>query len=176
MAVATPMIEPLAAADLPALSLVAVASYVQAYSDLWADPARLSQRLQRFAPEALRAWTADPATRVWTAKAGGAVVGYLRLRLRSPDPVEADPAAAEVHRVYLLAQATGRGLGRALMERAEAEARREATSALWLKSMAQGPARAAYARMGYREIGADALDNDIPERSPMVVLQKSLHP
>ena len=167
-------VAPLDAADFGALSLVATAAYAQAYSHLWADPARLSQRLGRFAPEALRAWAAEPGVRIWTAKSGPAILGYLGLRLRSPDPVDGEPTAAEVHRIYLLSAAGRRGLGRALMAEAEAEARREGAPTLWLKSMAEGPARAAYDRLGFRHVGDARLDNDIVELSPMVVLLKAL--
>ena len=86
---------------------------------------------------------------VWTAKLDEAIVGYLGLRLRSPDPVELVSEAAEVHRIYLLSNAVGRGIGRALVARAEAAARDAGAPVLWLKSMAEAPARTVYDRMGW---------------------------
>ena len=76
---------------MEALSLVAAAAYAHAYAELWADPARLSARLHRSGPAALRNWMADPAMRVWAARLGGEIVGFAALRLASPDPVSGRP-------------------------------------------------------------------------------------
>ena len=167
-------IAPLQPRDMPALSLVATAAYACAYAGLWADPARLARRLARFSPPALQAWVDEPGVRVLAAKLDGALVGYLGLRLGSADPVQCDPAAAELHRVYLLPNAVGGGIGRALLEAAEAIARADGAPALWLRSMVAAPARKAYARFGFEVVGEDVLDNDKPELSAMVVLAKAL--
>ncbi|MBE7218771.1 MAG: GNAT family N-acetyltransferase, partial [Caulobacteraceae bacterium] len=102
------------------MSVVAAAAYAHAYAGLWADPGCLAQRLQRFTPQALQAWAAEPGVHLWIARVDAVPVGYLGLRLRSRDPIGGDPDAAELHRLYLLPNAAGQGLGRRLLHAAEA--------------------------------------------------------
>ena len=175
-AAAAPQVARLVEADVDALALVAAAAYAHAYAELWADPARLSARLHRSGPAALRGWMADPAMRVWVARLAGEIVGFAALRLRSPDPVGADPAAAELTRLYLLPNATRRGVGAALLAAARAAAAAQGASALWLATMAQGPARDAYRAWGFAEVGQTVLDSDIPERAAMIVCRLELTP
>ncbi len=160
--------------DFAALSVVAAAAYTHAYAELWSSPAHLSVRLQRFTPSALQAWAAEPDVRLFVPFMGEAPVGFMGLWARSANAVDGDGAAMELHRIYLLPNAIGRGFGRALLARAETEARASAAPALWLKSMADAPARKAYVRWGFRTIGEARLDNDLPARSAMVVMRKEI--
>ena len=172
-AIAIRRVEP---GDFGPLSVVAAAAYAHAYAHLWRDPSRLAERLQRFTPQALRIWSEEPGLRLWVAAAPGcAPVGFLGLRLPEPDPVSRK-RLAEVHRVYLLPNAAGGGVGRRLLAAAEACACAAGVTSLWLKSMEDAPARAAYARWGFHPVGRDRLDNDIAALSPMVVLRKEIAP
>ena len=62
------------------------------------------------------------------------------------------------------------------MAAARAEAQAQGANALWLATMAQGPARAAYRAWGFAEVGETVLDSDIPERAAMIVCRLELTP
>jgi putative acetyltransferase len=79
--------------------------------------------------------------------AGGEAVGVLALRPRAP-------AIAEIKRLYVVPQARGTGLGRALLDRAIDEARARGYERVRLDSHrgSMGAAIALYARLGFAEI------------------------
>lgn len=76
-----------------------------------------------------------------------AVIGNLLLLTRRGS------AKARIYSVIVAPAARGRGLGEALVRRAEAEASRRACTALSLEVRADNPAaRALYAKRGYAEV------------------------
>lgn len=102
----------------------------------------------------LRDWlnTAPPPFRVLLAESDGAALGYLAFyrafSLFKPGPVML------VENIYVRAEARGRGVGRALLARAAAEARARGWTRLELNvSHDNTDARAAYAALGFRGPG-----------------------
>ncbi len=164
------------AADLDQLGVVGPAAYAEAYAYLWADPGAYARQLATFGRAAFAEFLVWPEARVWVAEAEGAVVGFLTLVLGSPDPVEGRPGGAEVPRICLLGPARRLGLGRRLLDAAEAQATREGASHLWLDAMASADwARRAYTSWGFRQIGVARFDKGVrDELSDMVVMVREL--
>lgn len=162
--------------DLDRLGIVGPAAYAEAYAYLWASPGAYARHLATFSRAAFAELLARPDARVWVAEAEGAVAGFLTMALGSPDPVERRPGGAELHRIFLLGPARGRGLGRRLLDAAAAEATREGAPYLRLDVMASADwARRAYAGWGFREVGAVRFDRGArDELSGMVVMAKEL--
>ncbi|MBD0256075.1 MAG: GNAT family N-acetyltransferase, partial [Cytophagales bacterium] len=88
------------------------------------------------------------------------------------------PAAhcLEVERLYLLAAASGHGLGRAALQFAEALARSTGRRVVWLKTMDSSPAVGFYEKLGFRTGGHTRLAFPLmkPEFRNMLIMQKEL--
>lgn len=117
-----------------------------------------------YSPEQIEAWTkriGDPdslgQTRqkilgelVWVAELDGKIEGFAHMRT----PLELAPAAY-LHALYLTPSATGRGLGRRLVNLAELEARRRGHPRMQLH--ASKTAVGFYAALGYLQAGPPQL-------------------
>lgn len=67
-------------------------------------------------------WLGEPDAFVLVAREQGATIGYALVRVTAGSPTWAEPErAGEVETLSLLPRARGRGLGRALLDRAAAE-------------------------------------------------------
>ncbi|BDU76584.1 dihydropteroate synthase [Mesoterricola sediminis] len=153
-AVTVPRIRPALPEDAPALAHVQVASWRATYRGILPNP--ILEALSEPGREAafLEAMaSAPPAHRFWVLEARGAVQGFaVAGPCREPG---VDPARlGEVHAIYLLPEAWGQGLGKALLDRAtealRADGFREA--ALWVLER-NGHARRFYEVNGWRPWG-----------------------
>jgi GNAT superfamily N-acetyltransferase len=108
--------------DEQALSLVASASFLEAFAGTLDGPDILAHCLQNNSVAKYMAWLADPAVRIAVAEIKGAPVGYALLC--PPDlPIPCTPADIELKRIYLLHRFQGLGVGAALLQWAANEAR-----------------------------------------------------
>jgi diamine N-acetyltransferase len=162
--------------DTPMLGVIGPAAYAEAYGDWWETPAAYYAYLQGFGAAAFAAFFALPEARVWVAEIDSAPVGFLTMRLNTPDPVSGEAGGAEVGKIYMLGSVRGAGIGRALLNAAEVEARAAGAAYLWLDSMARAQwAWQAYERWGFVRIGEVMLDNGIkPDRTKLMVMKRVL--
>ena len=165
-----------APSDIPALGLIGPAAYAEAYGDWWETPAAYYTYLQGFGAAAFEALFALPEAQVWLAEIDGAPVGFLTMRLDTPDPISGEAGGAEVGKIYMLGSVRGAGVGRALLDVAEAEARAADAAYLWLDSMERAEwAWRAYERWGFVRIGDITLDNGLkPDRTTLLVMKRAL--
>jgi len=164
-------------ADVPDLGIIGPAAYAAAYHDDWDDPVSFFWQVQTFGPEAMAATLARADARVWIARQEGVGVGFLTMFVRSLEPINQRPDGAEIPRVYLLPGARRGGIGKKLLEAAEAQAKAEGCAYVWLDVMEHAEwARAAYARWGFTDIGAKIFSGVLrPGRSrAMRVMVKEL--
>src|SRR6202521_2854902 len=92
---------------------------------------------------------ATPGQLVFRVEVDEQPVGWLWLALRHPS---AEPGVGFIYDIALDESVRGRGYGRAAMQLAEGEARRNGLHALALNVFAHNSiARSLYARLGYRE-------------------------
>ncbi len=164
-------------ADVPDLGIIGPAAYAAAYHDDWDDPVSFFWQVQTFGPEAMAATLARADARVWIARQEGVGVGFLTMFVRSLEPINQRPDGAEIPRVYLLPGARRGGIGKKLLEAAEAQAKAEGCAYVWLDVMEHAEwARAAYARWGFTDIGAKTFSGVLrPGRSrAMRVMVKEL--
>lgn len=102
------------------------------------------------------AWSADPASAVFYAGAGGtdAPVGYAVMTAPDFPPEAVQPGDTELRRIYTLAAMHGSGLGGALMTAVLAEARARGRARVLLGVHPDNRrARRFYERTGFRVIG-----------------------
>ncbi|HEY7358877.1 MAG TPA: GNAT family N-acetyltransferase [Ktedonobacterales bacterium] len=150
------IIRPATLADAPAIAEVHVRSWQWAYRGQLPDEYLdgLSDTLERRV-EARRAALANlpPEHRWWIAEQAGQIVGFAITEPSRDDG--APPLTGEVALIYLLPEAAGKGIGRALFARAVADLRERGyqQAILWVL---EGNARARrfYEAAGWRPDGA----------------------
>lgn len=140
-------------ADALILSVLATQVFLDTYATRGIDADLAAEVTRACGLSAFGARLADPQVEITLAQAGGGAVGFLDLSLRSPCPVEG-VVGAEVLRLYVQAPFQRQGVGRALLARAEAQARALGAPSIWLTAWV-GNARALlfYASVGYEDVG-----------------------
>ena len=140
--------------DAGALALIGSATFLEAFAGVIDGTAVLRHCMDAHAASNYEELMVGGAA-VWmvTCAPGAAPIGYAVLAPAAL-PVEAGEGLdLEIKRIYLLQRFQGRGLGRALMEVAEAEARARGAGRLLLAVyVGNTSAQAFYQRSGYREI------------------------
>ena len=91
------------------------------------------------------------------ADEGGRLVGYSQLHIGKALPAVKAMRPAELHRIYVASEWHGRGIGRALMKQARADAARAGCDRLWLGVWEHNPkAMAFYRQLGFEIVGTHA--------------------
>jgi ribosomal protein S18 acetylase RimI-like enzyme len=141
-------------ADAPALAALGRDSFVAKFGHLY-QPDDLAAFLAESHAEAVVARDlADPAMRVMLAEGAGQLLGYCRLVFECGWPEHArGTRAIELRHLYTAANATGRGIGAALMAWAMAEAAREGADEVQLSVWSGNEgAQRFYRRRGFDKI------------------------
>ena len=110
---------------------------------------------EAFTAERIRNELADPGTTFWLAKHEAEVVGYAKLRSKTPKPRRlAGKRSTEIQRLYVLNRAQGLGLGRKLMETCLQTARDEDFQTVFLGVWEKNfNAQAFYQHLGFQPCG-----------------------
>lgn len=164
-------------ADAADLGVIGPAAYAAAYHDDWDDAVGFFHQLKTFGEDAFVATLARPEARVWIARQDGVGVGFLTMFVGSLEPINTREGGAEIPRIYLLPGARRGGIGKKLLEAAEAQAKAEGCTYVWLDVMEHAEwARAAYERWGFADIGGKTFSGGLrPGRSrAMRVMVKEL--
>ncbi len=144
-----------AAADAPALALVAGATLLETFHATIPVADMVAHVTGKSSPDVFAEWVADASSAVFYAGADGtgAPLGYAVLT--TPDfPIPTDPHDIELRRIYTLAATHGAGLGKALMAAALDEARNRSRKRVLLGvHPGNSRARSFYERVGFRVIG-----------------------
>lgn len=164
-------IDATAAAELSAL---AKAIYKEHYLHLWHEGgAEWYMDEHAYPKEKLEAELKDRSNEHYLVTIDDLPSGYLKLRRKYAD----DDAGMEVERIYLLRSATGRGIGRKLMELADKMAAESGKEWIYLKAMDSSlDAIGFYRTMGYNQCGTYTLPFSLmkEEYRGMVVLRKKV--
>ncbi|MBC8151620.1 MAG: GNAT family N-acetyltransferase [Bacteroidetes bacterium] len=165
---------PLAPTDAPLLSEVALRAYRQHYLHLWHDGG--AWYINRcFTVDEMRAEMADPNSAWFLVEEAGEPVGFIKLNIDKPLEGDETQNALELERIYLVQEATGRGVGRAALEFIFDFARQRGKTLVWLKAMdSSTDAIAVYTRLGFALCGTHQLDFEAMKREfwGMVVMKK----
>lgn len=109
-----------AASDARGIAEVHVASWRDTYRGLMPDEVLDGLSVDERALGWARLLDSVNAPAVLVAEDGGRIVGFATTGDPQEDP-DRDEGVGELHAIYLAPEAKGRGIGRALMERAEAD-------------------------------------------------------
>jgi diamine N-acetyltransferase len=149
-------IRPATVADAQTLSRVAIQTMHEAFG----PPANPAEWVEAYCREALTvpiltAELTDPRSTYFVAETTDhQLIGYVKLRHKSPPRRLAERNALEIQRIYLLDSVTGQGWGRRLMEHCFAVARQRGHRAVYLGVWERNHRGIAfYEKMGFVRFG-----------------------
>jgi diamine N-acetyltransferase len=153
----TLIIQPITLADLEILADVATRAYFDHYKHLWYDEgawyAHKCFNIKQLAEE-----ISDEKNLFFMAIFDEKPVGFLKLRPEN-QLTEQVGNGFEIERIYLTKEATGKGVGRKLMEFSIEMARQQHKDYVWLKAMdSSQDAIRFYESLGFEICGTSRLD------------------
>ena len=139
--------------DAALLSKTAIKAYSDHYLHLWYDNGEWYKQ-RCFTETVLKDELNDSNNLFFLAYADGEPVGFLKLRINAPLESEPGKDAMELERIYLTRAASGKGIGKALVELSFSIAKEHNKQLIWLKAMdsSAGPI-AFYKKMGFVQCG-----------------------
>jgi diamine N-acetyltransferase len=162
--------------DAGLLSEVALKAYADHYLHLWYDGGDWYMH-KCFTEEQMLAELRDHNTAFYLALYNEAPVGFLKLNIDAPLDVEENKKALELERIYLNKEATGKGIGRELVQLTFEIARKNNKEIVWLKAMdSSTDSISFYEKMGFGVIGTYTLPHQLmkEELRGMVIMKKDL--
>jgi GNAT superfamily N-acetyltransferase len=140
-------------ADAPTLSTLATQVFLDTYATHGINDALAREVATVYSAEMFERRLQDAAVELLLVEAGGYTVGFVDIAFATSCPVPG-VRGAEVFRLYVQRPFLRRGLGRALIAKAEAQARARGLGAIWLTAWAGNHgALAFYQSLGFRDIG-----------------------
>lgn len=148
------ILRPATPADIPALSQLGIDSFVAKFGVLYTPEDIAAFLDETHSPAALAAELANPDRLYCLAEKDGALLGYCKLGLKCGFPDHARGSKVlELKQLYTAADATGTGVGGALMEWAMAEFRaRGADEAQLSVFSGNDGAQRFYQRYGFEKV------------------------
>lgn len=137
--------------ELPFLQDLAVRTFVDTYARYNTPENMQAYIAKAFNPEQLTAELGNTDCRYYFACLEEKPVGYVKLNFGPAQTEPGDDDSLEIERIYVDPTYKGRGIGRALIDQAEAVARAEKLAYIWLGVWEKNEAAVRfYERMGFR--------------------------
>lgn len=169
-------ISKISAADAALLSATALKAYNDHYLHLWYDNGEWYKQ-KSFTESVLKEEVLDSNNLFFIAYADDEPVGFLKLRMDAVLETDLNKDAMELERIYLTKAASGKGIGKALVDLSVAVANDHNKQLIWLKAMdtSTGPI-AFYEKMGFEICGTHHLNFERmkEELRGMVIMKKDL--
>ena len=144
--------------DIPLLREVAEQSYREHYLYLWKDEGYAHRYMQRsFSTESLTQQMADPDAFFFFVTRNGVPVGFVKLNENKNPLGRRDEKSLELERIYLLQEASGKGIGTTVLNNIVQSAAEKGKEVIWLKSMGSSPSVCFYEKTGFKRTGSEQL-------------------
>ena len=170
-------IKKLEAKDAQLLSSVALKAYSDHYLNLWHDEGKWYTD-KYFSVDRLRTELNDANAVFYLAYYSNIPVGFLKLNISAPLQGKEDKTPLELERIYLNKEATGKGVGRKLVELAFVVAKQNNKDLVWLKAMDTSHSSIAfYKKMGFEIFGTYLLRHSLMKenlRGMVIMIKKQL--
>jgi diamine N-acetyltransferase len=141
------------AEDANRLAVLAVQVWLHTYATDGINDVVAQYILSELTPERYLQSLRDSATHFLVAEHDENLIGFAVVKFDVQCPTGAS-SAAELQTLYVQEHYIGHGVGKSLLQAAEAKAREQSESALWLKVNARNArAIAFYAHQGYSKVG-----------------------
>lgn len=155
---------------------VAVQAYIEHYEHLWHDAGKWYLE-KSFSAARIKTELADPGAVFFLVMLQQAPVGFLKINIDAPLEDDPDVHGLELERIYIIRSASGKGIGKQLLQLTFQLAEENHKSYVWLKAMdSSADAIAFYKKQGFAECGTFRLDFAVmkEEYHGMVIMKKIL--
>ncbi len=157
--------------DLDAVRRMGCESYRDHFSHVW-SPAGIQSFLDSdFSTDVLRSMLGNPSKYLWllASDSDDKMVGYAKLNWSAPDPV-CGVEGVELHKIYFLKSAAGKGYGAALLEHVFECVKKRSCTRIWLDVLKSNTgAQRFYAGKGFRVVGEIPFRTDLAEIGMVVM-------
>lgn len=141
--------------DALTIGVLGMQVFLDTYATEGIREAIAQEALDAFLPEAISKIIARSDTLIVVAEINHHLVGFAQVALRTGHELIGDSNAAELKRLYVQENFTGKGVGYALLQSAEEYARRGGAVLLWATVwMGNERALGFYPRQGYECLGS----------------------
>ncbi|HEY8265345.1 MAG TPA: GNAT family N-acetyltransferase [Steroidobacteraceae bacterium] len=140
--------------DAPSLAVIAERTFRDAFGAHNSPDNMDLQCARHFGPDIQAREIADPGLVTTLALEGGQIVGFTQVTLAKAHASVPAKRAAELNRIYVVAEQQGKGVAQALMQGALATAAAAGADRLWLGVWEHNPrAIAFYRKFGFEIVG-----------------------
>ena len=140
--------------DLKIICALGVTTFYEAYFEQDESSDLASYVLESFSQAQIKDELNDTNSTFFIAEVGGKAVGYAKLRGYSAVDCLKNEIAVELHRIYILERAKGKGVGGELMNRCFETAQAKGYETIWLGVWERNSkATRFYERLGFVKVG-----------------------
>jgi diamine N-acetyltransferase len=145
--------------DALCLGVLGTQVFLDTYATAGIRPSLAREVQAHFSTDAMLRLLQTPGSELLLVECDGHLVGFAQLSHGQPHALVAAQAPVELVRLYVQEPFTGRGVGRALLQQAEASMAARGADVMWLTAwVGNTRALAFYPRQGYREQGVTAYE------------------
>jgi diamine N-acetyltransferase len=147
--------------DIAAIQKVALQSYRETYMYLWTEERYAEWYMNKsFSTESLEEQMNNSNALFYLITLEGKEVGFLKLNLYKSINAEGGNNDLELERIYIIKEASGKGVGKAVVNEVFALAQQKGFQNVWLKSMDSSDAVFFYEKMGFEKVATEVLPFD----------------
>ncbi|MBA4186233.1 MAG: GNAT family N-acetyltransferase [Acidobacteria bacterium] len=140
--------------DANVICALGVTTFYEAYFEQDESSDLANYVLENFSPAQIGAELNNTNSTFFIAELNGKAVGYAKLRENSTGDCLKNENAVELHRIYILERAIGKGVGGRLLNRCFETARTKGYETIWLGVWEQNSAALKfYGKLGFVKVG-----------------------
>ena len=140
--------------DANIICALGITTFYEAYFELDESSDLANYVSESFSQSQIEDELNDANSTFFIAELNGKAVGYAKLRENSVVDCLKDENAVELHRIYILERAKGKGVGGQLLNRCFEAARAKGFETIWLGVWEQNPAAVRfYKKFGFAKVG-----------------------
>lgn len=168
--------EPLTQEKYATYITVGTKAYNQHYSHLWPKGDSAPYIQSSFTEEVLLQEEQDTNTRLFLIHHNKKTVGILKISLKKALDSYSREEALYVDKIYIIKEATGKGIGKKVFEFVELRAKELKKRIIWLDTMQKGPALHFYLKNGFKKHSTTEIPfpQAIEEEKPMFIMTKTV--